>query len=127
VCSDGKELALDDLRGKFVRIAVVGDGRPVASDSAIPLILLARHRQEIPGCVAEDDTAWTAYQVLAHAAAPDSLAGTQFLIDPAGWVRWVLPPEKAAEWATTDGLQAAIRDIDSHPLAAGSGGHHHHH
>ena len=125
VCSDGKEVALEDLRGKYVRV-VIGDGQMVPVSSTAPVIVLAHQRQEIPGCVAEGDTAWAAYAVLAHVA-PDKLAGTQFLIDPAGWVRWVLPPDKAAAWASPEGLQAVIRDVAAHPLAASSGGHHHHH
>jgi len=76
-----------------------------------------QHRVEMPGCIAEGDTAWLTYSILAHVS-PDQLAGTQFLIDPDGWVRWAVPPQDAAKWATQAGLQQAARDATAHPLTS---------
>jgi hypothetical protein len=127
VCSDGKELALSDLRGKFVRIVALGpnDAGPAASENPT-VVLLTRRRVEMPGCVAEGDAPWEAYSVLAHLP-PDKLAGTQFLIDPAGWVRWSLTPADAGIWSDSAKLQAMIQDVAAHPLAASAASGHHHH
>jgi putative copper export protein/mono/diheme cytochrome c family protein len=116
VCGDGKAFDLPEMRGKFVRVVALGprDAPPPASD--VPVVLLMQHRVEMPGCVAEGDAAWTAYAVMAHVA-PDELAGTQFLIDPDGWVRWTLAPRDAGKWASKAGLQASMDDATAHPLA----------
>jgi hypothetical protein len=76
-----------------------------------------KQRVEMPGCVAQGDAIWTAYAVMAHVA-PDQLAGTQFLIDPDGWVRWTLDPQDASKWATPAGVQDAIHEISAHPLVS---------
>jgi hypothetical protein len=117
VCGNGKEFDLTDLHGKFVRIVALGptDTPPPAAD--IPQVLLMQRRVEMPGCVAEGDASWTAYAVLAHVP-PDQLAGTQFLIDPDGWVRWTLAPKDAATWATKAQLEAVMKDISAHPLVS---------
>lgn len=117
VCGDGKEFDLQDMRGKFVRVIALGprDTPPTANDG-VPVVLLMQHRVEMPGCVAEGEAAWTAYSVMAHVS-PDQLAGTQFLIDPDGWIRWTLDAHDAAQWATKEGLQAAMNDATAHPLA----------
>jgi mono/diheme cytochrome c family protein len=117
VCGDGKEFDLSDMHGKFVRIVALGpsDAPPAASD--VTTVLLMKRRVEMPGCVAEGETAWVAYAVLAHVS-PDQLAGTQFLIDPDGWVRWTLAPKDAAQWATKAGLEAAISNIAAHKLVS---------
>jgi putative copper export protein len=126
VCSDGMEFDLKERRGSFVRVIALGpnDVGPPPSNEVV--VLLTTKRVETPGCVAEGDVIWDAYAVMAHVA-PDQLAGTQFLIDPSGWVRWSVGPQDAAAWSNPAELRKTIAVIASHPLAAGGGGGHHHH
>lgn len=136
-CGDGSSLDFDSLRGRFVRVIAArpGDDPPAATPAAavspgapaIPTIRLVRQQAgETADCVASGAEAWTAYAAVAGVA-PEALAGTQFLVDPVGLLRLVLPPDQAAAWATEAGFAAAMRDVAAHPIAAGAGGHHHHH
>lgn len=126
VCDDGKAFDPRDLHGRFARIVALGpnDAGPAKSD--VPVVLLSKRRVEIPGCIAEGDATWAAYAVLAHVS-PDRLAGTQFLIDRSGLVRWSLAPSEAGIWATATGLQGAVDEIGRHELGAAGGASHHHH
>jgi hypothetical protein len=117
VCGDGKEFDLGDMRGKFVRVVALGPGDKPPPDNGVPLVLLMKQRVEMPGCIAEGDATWNAYAVMAHVAA-DQLVGTQFLIDPDGWVRWTLTPQDASKWATSAGLQDTMHDVSAHPLVS---------
>ncbi len=118
VCSDGDEFDLTDAHGKFVRIVALGLGdyaaagqwRPAGAADAAPCANSA-------GCIAEGDDAWTAYATMAHVS-PDQLAGTQFLVDPNGMVRWTLAPQDAAQWATPATLAAVTKEIAAHPLSS---------
>lgn len=129
VCQDGRDMDLRALRGKFVRLIAVGANAQPGADpgaTAIPVIQLARPGSELAGCVAEGDAIWSAYALLAHVA-PEQLAGTQFLVDPDGWLRWVFAPEQAAALAMPGALQRALDEIAAHPLAAGARAGHQHH
>lgn len=117
VCSSGKQFDLTDLKGKFVQIVAVGPNDNPPPPSAIQQVLLMRRRIEMPGCVAEGDNSWLAYAVLAHVP-PDQLAGTQFLIDPDGWIRWTLAPKDAAQWSDPEKLKAAMAQISAQPLVS---------
>jgi putative copper export protein len=117
VCGDGKEFDLSDMRGKFIHVVALGPGDKPPPDNGVPLVMIMKQRVEMPGCVAQGDAIWTAYAVMAHVA-PDQLAGTQFLIDPDGWVRWTLDPQDASKWATPAGVQDAIHEISAHPLVS---------
>jgi putative copper export protein/mono/diheme cytochrome c family protein len=136
-CGDGSSLDFDTLRGRFVRIVAsrAGDdppaaGRPAAgataaAPDAVIIRLVQQQTGEVSGCVVSGAEPWTAYAAVAGVA-PEALAGTQFLVDPAGLLRLVLPPDQAAAWATEAGFAAAMREVAAHPIAAGAGGHHHH-
>jgi putative copper export protein/mono/diheme cytochrome c family protein len=125
-CGDGSSLDLEGLRGRFVRIIAARPGEePPPAAAAIPTIRLLEEPGEAPGCVASGPEVWTAYAVVAGVA-PEALAGTQFLVDPAGWLRLSLKPSQAAAWASEAGLAAAMQDLAAHPLAAGAAVHHHH-
>ena len=117
VCSSGRQFDLTDLKGKFVQIIAVGPNDNPPAPSAVQQVLLMKRRIEMPGCVAEGENSWTTYAVLAHTA-PDQLAGTQFLIDPDGWVRWTLPPKDAAQWADPAKLQSVLGQISAQPLVS---------
>jgi hypothetical protein len=92
-------------------------------------VLLARHGLPAAphgGCVAADQAAWDAYADLAGVSA-DNLAGTQFLIDPDGWLRALRRPGEAGGWSSPNELVAAVRAICTSPVAHADGGIHGHH
>ncbi len=122
-CSDGRSLTLDDLRGRFVRI-VAGDAAvPVLPEADAITLQLLLQPSELPGCTFGGPDIWAAYAVMAGVA-PDALAGTQFLIDPSGWLRAGLTQRESGAWMTAEGMTAAMRDAAAHPMAAAA--HHHH-
>jgi putative copper export protein/mono/diheme cytochrome c family protein len=81
---------------------------------------------EEAACVVADPAAWAAYAVLAGLS-PATLAGTEFLIDPDGWLRAVQRPGPGGAWQSRDDLTAAIRHIVANPIHPISGGLHDHH
>jgi putative copper export protein/mono/diheme cytochrome c family protein len=117
VCSNGKQFDLTDLKGKFVQLIAVGPNDNPPAPSAVQQVLLMKRRVEMPGCVAEGENSWLTYAVLAHIP-PDQLAGTQFLIDPDGWVRWTLAAKDAAQWADPQTLKSTMAQISAKPLVS---------
>jgi putative copper export protein/mono/diheme cytochrome c family protein len=80
-----------------------------------------------PGaCAAADPAAWQAYAILAGLP-PNRLAGTEFLVDPNGWLRAVRRPDSSAGWQTNEDLIAAIRGICTTPIQRPGGDQHAHH
>lgn len=107
-CQDGQVLPLDALRGRILHI-VADDDSPSArahgDDGLATTITLLRDAKPrastgSSACVVNDASAWQAYALVAGLS-PDSFAGTQLLIDRAGWLRarrvngdprgWTLP------------------------------------
>ena len=125
VCGDTSTVAIEDLRGKFVRIIATQPTAELAEKSELPTIELVRQPAEGPGCIASGEEVWSAYAIIAGVTA-ERLAGTQFLVDPNGWLRMILAPEASAAWSTREGLATAVNEIAAHPLVA-SAAHHHHH
>jgi hypothetical protein len=76
--------------------------------------------------VAADPSAWSAYATMSGADA-SGLAGTQFLVDPQGWLRARWRPGDPAGWIDAQGLQAEIEQILAHPIATSAGRGHVHH
>jgi putative copper export protein/mono/diheme cytochrome c family protein len=124
-CGEGSTFTLDDLRGRFVRIVTQeSDALAVPRVEVVTVLLQPQPASgEGPGCVADGSDSWAAYAQMAGVP-PAALTGTQFLIDPAGWLRAGMTPGTASAWLTADGLGDAMRDATAHPMAAG--GHHHH-
>jgi putative copper export protein/mono/diheme cytochrome c family protein len=125
-----------DLLGHVVHV-IVGDppkNQPqVAPPADLPSITLivpadeaADTRPEPGTCVAAGPAAWNAYAVLAGLPL-DEVAGTEFLVDPNGWLRVVQRPGATGGWHTRNDLLAAIRDIRDHPIEQRQGGQHDHH
>jgi hypothetical protein len=80
-----------------------------------------------PGsCVATDPTAWNAYAVIADLPL-DEAGGSNFLVDPDGWLRVAQRPGVTSGWRSRDDLLAAIRGIRAHPIKQSNGGSHEHH
>jgi hypothetical protein len=124
LCGDGRALDLEELRGRFVRIIAGRPGEEPPPPSAIPTIRLLQVPGETSDCVASGSDVWTAYATVAGVA-PEALAGTQFLIDPAGWLRLSLKPERSTAWADDAALIAVTNYLAAHPLAAAAVHHHH--
>jgi putative copper export protein/mono/diheme cytochrome c family protein len=124
----------DDLRGHVVH--VMADGveeelspiSPQLGVSVITLELRSNDTEALPAgsCVASTPAAWPAYAVLADVP-PDQLSGTEFLIDPNGWLRAVQTSGRLGGWHTRDGLSAAVRGICANPIQRNSGGDYEHH
>ena len=69
-----------------------------------------------PGdCISATPAAWVAYAAIAGVA-PAALGGTEFLVDPDGWLRALWRPDSPGGWRTPDQLLAEIRRICSHPV-----------
>lgn len=81
-----------------------------------------------PGeCVAATPGAWPAFAILAGLD-PIALGGTEFLVDPRGWLRALWRPGEVGNSRTQDQLITEIRQIITHPIIAQeTGAHAHHH
>lgn len=130
-CNGMGAASTDDLRGRPV-LAAGGDPADEAELSrqagtaAVTLALDNNVRPARWSCAAATPDAAGAYAVLAGVP-PDALAGTDFLIDPNGWLRAINRPGPAGAWDTRQELLAVIRDINSRPVGPSPGGAHEHH
>jgi len=120
-CADGRIISLADLRGGFVRL-VFGVSHP-SPDPRVTTILVNPDARPQPGlCVANDETLARAYAIVSGLPAETAVA-EQFLIDGNGWLR-------AAQRGATGGwddplvLSGEIRQLEAHPIGAGTGGDH---
>ena len=124
-CAGGQSVNLEDLRGQFIRIiAVPASLQPIAT-SMVTTILISRDPTEADKCVAVGADIWQAFAIFAGVA-PDHLAGSEFLVDPNGWLRARVLPAEAPSWSQSGRLAALIKEIAAHPILAGAGGQHHH-
>jgi hypothetical protein len=126
-----------DLRGAVVRvIADTGPDRPAAAPVAPQIgvttivLRLSPDGAATPArgeCVAATASAWPAFAILGGVG-PDALAGTEFLVDPQGWLRTRQKPDQARVWQDPGRIEAAIRDVIAHPIIAQeTNAHAHHH
>jgi len=131
VCADGSAIDRDDLANKVVHIIAADKTvTPPAGPAGIPVatIVLARDPSVKPAgtaCVTVEPDAWDAFALLLGET-PDTLAGTQALADQNGWLRLRWRPGDPGNWNETPALDAAIRNVASHPLAVSAGGGHTH-
>ena len=119
VTCGGRALSLAALQGRTLRI-VAADDAPGTSVPSATTILLARHAGARPAgetCVAADPAAWTAYAIAAGTDA-EKLAGTQFLVDPQGWLRRRARPDDSG-WADPAQLSSAVETMLAHPIGEG--------
>jgi putative copper export protein/mono/diheme cytochrome c family protein len=137
VACDGVAAAIStDLRGHAVHVLL---GEPPANPPPMPpqggistvtLIVpsdeTANTRPPAGACVAADPAAWNAYAVLAGLPL-DEVAGTEFLVDPNGWLRAVQRPGATDGWQSGNNLLAAIHRICTQPVEQSQGGQHDHH
>ncbi len=117
---------LTELRGRFIRI-VTG---PVATPTpdGVTILRLDRTGGAAPppnGCASATTGAWTAYAVVAGVQA-DALAGSEFLTDPAGWLRAARNPGGGPDWNDPGTLSATLQSLRDQPISGAPGGIHVH-
>jgi putative copper export protein/mono/diheme cytochrome c family protein len=116
-CADGRVIALEDLRGRVVRIVVGPPAPPVAG---LATIFIDPAEPRDGACVAGAPEVRLAYAIVAGLT-PETLAGTVFLVDPAAWLRNRIRPSDPQP-----NLEALVKTIIANPLAVPSAiGHHH--
>jgi putative copper export protein/mono/diheme cytochrome c family protein len=135
-CDGVPASSTEDLRGRVLHVIIgdaVRDPSPVPPEDGIATVTLlvpfgaAANTRPPPGaCVAADSAAWNAYAILADLP-PDEAAGTEFLVDPNGWLRAVQRPGTPGGWRSAGDLLAAIRLICVQPIEPPTGGQHDHH
>lgn len=121
-CMDGRK-SLADLRGGFVRLVFASSAS--ASDPGVTTILATSGAaaQPAPGlCIARDEILPRAYAIVSGLE-PEELAGVQFLIDGAGWLRALQRPGAAPAWNDPGALAAEIQQLKAHPIAGDAGSH----
>jgi mono/diheme cytochrome c family protein len=126
-CNGLAATAMGDLRGHavFVVLGDVPDDAP--RQDAITLSVPIGDARPTPGtCVAADPAARSAFAALADLPLAE-VAGSQFLVDPNGWLRAALRPDTAGGWHSRQDLAVAIRGIIAHPIEHASGASHEHH
>ncbi len=97
-----------DLRGQRLRVMVPGDTAPPPDPRVVTVALAPAGAGAAwplaagTDCQATDLAAWTALALIAgHTADAAALAGTQFIVDRAGWLRARSAPG-AADWQEDD-------------------------
>jgi hypothetical protein len=67
-------------------------------------------------CVDDGRSTWNAYAI-GSGVAPNESAGSQFLVDPQGYLRARWRPGDLPDWTESDVFLAKIEEIRSHPAA----------
>lgn len=134
-CSGINASRTADLGGTVVHVVtedLMEESPPVPPQPGVAIVTLKLRPTNadtgtlLPGsCVAVTPAAWQAYAILADLP-PDKLPGTEFLIDPNGWLRAVHTPGSSGGWPTSDHLIAAVRGICASPIQQASEGDHEH-
>lgn len=127
-CPDPRIATLADLRGGLVVLAADDPSLPpppdLATEDGLP-VTVVRLRYDGTGCRAASGDAWPALAILAGLA-PETLAGTAFLVDAQGWLRAVRRPAGRPAWSDPARLVTELRDICTQPLTQSSGVPHAH-
>jgi putative copper export protein/mono/diheme cytochrome c family protein len=121
-CPDGATVAIEDLRGRFVRLLVTGAGSmPQASHAAIRadvatiIVPVDRANGEAAGaCMVHDPNA-VATLAIYRGGDVSALAGTQFLVDPDGRLRAMWHPGLAPDWNDPGALDREIETLRDTP------------
>jgi putative copper export protein/mono/diheme cytochrome c family protein len=130
-CVNGRTIDLDDLRGRPLRIiAAAGDepDPPLPGDVDATTILVMRSTTTKPtdtACIASEPQVRTALAIIVGLS-PDTLDGTQVLVDPNMWLRAAWHPGDADDWNDPHVLTQRLRDIVAHPLVVDSSSAHVH-
>ena len=113
-CPDGSK-TLEDLRGRFVRLAL-GDGTPPSSGADAITIVVPVDAAQAPGrdvCTLDEPDAAAALAIYRGDA--QALAGTQLLIDPDGRLRALWYPGRKPDWNDPAALAREIATLRATP------------
>ena len=119
VCGDGEALGAEAMRGRVIRIVMPGRGAMRIEPEAQVL-----GGGGGPVCVAAPDTAHAIAILLGTTR--EALAGSEFLVDPNGWMRARWRPGQPGGWPTADRLMARVQVLAENPLPADPGAAHVH-
>jgi hypothetical protein len=132
-CAGVNASSTADLRGHVVLVEADGaadDQPPIPPRDGVSTVRLTLRDDARPAsgmCAAADPAARGAYAVLANMP-PEASGGTEFLVDPDGWLRAIRRPGTAGGWHSGNERIAAIQSIGASPIKPPSGdGHEHHH
>jgi putative copper export protein/mono/diheme cytochrome c family protein len=117
-CPDGSR-ALEDLRGRFVRLVVADAGamppNPAARADVVTVVVPAEaHEDTTSACIAPDADAAKALAIY-HGVDVAAAAGTQFLIDPQGRLRALWYPGLAPDWDDPAALARELATLRATP------------
>jgi putative copper export protein/mono/diheme cytochrome c family protein len=125
-CNGLNAASLADLRGHLVRVtADVSPPPSPAGVAMVDVILQEDARPVAGGCAAAEPAAQDAYAVLADLP-PAHLDGTEFLVDPNGWLRAVLHPDSGGQRQRDDLIAAIVSSATPSTTSASGGAHEHH-
>lgn len=128
-CPGGTTFDLTDRKGLAARIIIAGDEQPPAlppEPGLVTIILGAETAGEGQNFCAGSDPAILAAYALVAGLPPGAAAGTQFLVDPNGWLRALWRPGDPPGWTDPAALQPEIAGICRAPLAVPSADMHSH-
>jgi putative copper export protein/mono/diheme cytochrome c family protein len=116
VLLEGKTVALSSLRGRAIRIVVMGaDARtppPLTPESDLPITSVT---------LTADSDAGSAYSIVSGTPLA-ALAGSVFLVDSDGWLRGSFRPGPTGAWPDAGAFMAAARAAEQNPVADPAGG-----
>jgi hypothetical protein len=130
-CSGVAASTMADLHGHVVHVVTDATADtplpPQEGISTVNLIVKDGVSPTRGACAAADSTAWGAYAILADLPS-DGLTGTEFLVDPNGWLRAARRSGSESGWPMGKDLIATIGSICTNPInASGADLHAHHH
>jgi putative copper export protein/mono/diheme cytochrome c family protein len=133
-CADGRMIDLDDLRGRALHIIAASDETPTEPISVpgieVTTIIVTRSRgarPNGPACIASEPETWTALAIILGLS-PDTLAGSQVLVDQNAWLRAAWRPGDPSDWTSPRSLAALIRAVTARSIAGdATGGRAHRH
>lgn len=120
-CAGGRGMTMEDLRGQMIRV-VFGPARAAPGVVTIQVTADARAGSGDGLCLADGREVLQAYAAVTGAS-PGALAGTQILVDGAGWLRAVQASGAGPGWDDPAALDAAVQEVGAHPLAAAAVSH----
>lgn len=115
---DNATVPLSNLHGHFLLLTAM-------NSASLPITIATGDMPPLTSIAIEPDSdAWKAYAIIAGVT-PDHLAGTQFLVDDAGWLRSVLYPATTGAPVDQDSILGALHQAMMNPIDAAAAGHHH--
>ena len=126
LCADGRDLDLDDLRGRPMLILADDAATAPQLPNATTILVTRNPGPKSAGCVAGEPQMWTALSIILGVP-PNTLSGTEILVDANGWLRATWHPGDPENWSDPHVLAARLADIAAHPLVVSAPTGHIHH